>query len=40
MDQTEKNKKMKTDFGEGTFVEKRADGVKVVKLSWAKLYTK
>jgi len=35
-----KNKKMKTDFGEGTFVEKRADGVKVVKLSWAKLYTK
>ncbi len=35
-----KNKKINTDFGEGTFVEKRADGVKVVKLPWAKLYTR
>ena len=32
--------KINTDFGEGTFVEKRADGVKVVKLPWAKLYTR
>ena len=31
--------KMKTEFGEGQVVEKRADGVKIVKLEWATLYT-
>lgn len=33
-----KDKKTMTEFGEGQVVEKRADGVKIVKLEWATLY--
>ena len=32
-------KTMSTEFGEGSVVEKRSDGVRIVKLSWATLYT-
>ena len=35
-----KNESVSTDFGEGTVIKNRADGVKVVKLPWAKLYTR
>ena len=32
-------KSLSTEFGEGSIVEKRSDGVRIVKLSWATLYT-
>ena len=39
-DRSSKNETVSTDFGEGTVIKNRADGVKVVKLPWAKLYTR